>query len=220
MIRRLEPGEEEEVCKLIQDVFVEFVAPLYEKEGVDDFLHYVDPKVMAERSRSNHFTLLAEDSGNLVGVIEMRGFNHVSLLFVAREAQRRGIARKLLNEGLKISRRNRPDLPEVSRHQARRGAEHDGVVPALLHRLRDHGNAVVVVEHYLDVIKTADWIVDLGPEGGDGGGQILVAGTPEDVAAHETSHTGRFLARVLARGSKTLEQGDAQYQHMKTERFP
>jgi excinuclease ABC subunit A len=90
----------------------------------------------------------------------------------------------------------------------------------VLHRLRDHGNAVVVVEHNLDVIKTADWIVDLGPEGGDGGGQILVAGTPEDVAAHETSHTGRFLARVLARGSKTLEQGDAQYQHMKTERFP
>lgn len=123
MIRRLEPGEEEEVCKLIQDVFVEFVAPLYEKEGVDDFLHYVDPKVMAERSRSNHFTLLAEDSGNLVGVIEMRGFNHVSLLFVAREAQRRGIARKLLNEGLKISRRNRPDLPEVSVHSSPNAVE-------------------------------------------------------------------------------------------------
>ena len=70
----------------------------------------------------------------------------------------------------------------------------------VLHRLRDHGNAVVVVEHNLDVIKTADWIVDLGLEGGDGGGQIVVAGTPEDVARHPSSHTGRFLAGALARG--------------------
>jgi excinuclease ABC subunit A len=67
----------------------------------------------------------------------------------------------------------------------------------VLHRLRDHGNTVVVIEHNLDVIKTADWIVDLGPEGGDGGGRILVAGTPEDVARHPDSHTGRFLARTL-----------------------
>jgi excinuclease ABC subunit A len=67
----------------------------------------------------------------------------------------------------------------------------------VLHRLRDHGNTVVVIEHNLDVIKTADWIIDLGPEGGDGGGRILVAGTPEDVARHRESHTGRFLARAL-----------------------
>jgi len=67
----------------------------------------------------------------------------------------------------------------------------------VLHRLRDHGNTVVVIEHNLDVIKTADWLVDLGPEGGDGGGRILVAGTPEDVAVAADSHTGRYLARVL-----------------------
>jgi excinuclease ABC subunit A len=67
----------------------------------------------------------------------------------------------------------------------------------VLHRLRDHGNTVLVIEHNLDVIKTADWIIDLGPEGGDGGGRIVVAGTPEDVARHPDSHTGRFLARVL-----------------------
>jgi len=67
----------------------------------------------------------------------------------------------------------------------------------VLHRLRDHGNTVVVIEHNLDVIKTADWIVDLGPEGGDGGGEILVAGTPETVADHPGSHTGRFLRSVL-----------------------
>jgi excinuclease ABC subunit A len=67
----------------------------------------------------------------------------------------------------------------------------------VLHRLRDHGNTVVVIEHNLDVIKTADWLVDLGPEGGDGGGRILVAGTPEVVAAASTSYTGRYLAPIL-----------------------
>ncbi|HEB98277.1 MAG TPA: excinuclease ABC subunit UvrA, partial [Thiotrichales bacterium] len=64
---------------------------------------------------------------------------------------------------------------------------------AVLHRLRDHGNTVVVIEHNLDVIKTADWIIDLGPEGGEGGGQVIATGTPEDVAEHPASHTGRFL---------------------------
>ncbi|GAW95686.1 MULTISPECIES: excinuclease ABC subunit UvrA [Colwellia] len=67
----------------------------------------------------------------------------------------------------------------------------------VIHRLRDHGNTVVVIEHNLDVIKTADWIIDLGPEGGAGGGEILVAGTPEQVADHKTSHTARFLKPLL-----------------------
>jgi excinuclease ABC subunit A len=78
----------------------------------------------------------------------------------------------------------------------------------VLHRLRDHGNAVVVVEHNLDVVKTADWVVDLGLEGGDGGGQIVVTGTPEDVARHPSSHTGRFLAKILARGNTIAVCGD------------
>ncbi len=67
----------------------------------------------------------------------------------------------------------------------------------VLHRLRDHGNTIVVIEHNLDVIKTADWIIDLGPEGGDRGGTILVAGTPEQAARCKDSHTGRFLAPYL-----------------------
>ena len=67
----------------------------------------------------------------------------------------------------------------------------------VLHRLRDHGNTVVVIEHNLEVVKTADWIVDLGPEGGDRGGQVVVAGTPETVAAHPDSHTGYHLAALL-----------------------
>ena len=69
----------------------------------------------------------------------------------------------------------------------------------VLHRLRDHGNTVVVIEHNLDVIKTADWIVDLGPEGGSRGGQIIATGTPEQVAAEPASHTGRFLGPLLER---------------------
>jgi excinuclease ABC subunit A len=68
----------------------------------------------------------------------------------------------------------------------------------VLQRLRDHGNTVVVIEHNLDVIKTADWIIDLGPEGGDGGGRVIAEGTPEDVAKNKASYTGRYLKQVLA----------------------
>ncbi|HEY9547566.1 MAG TPA: excinuclease ABC subunit UvrA, partial [Solimonas sp.] len=69
----------------------------------------------------------------------------------------------------------------------------------VLERLRDHGNTVVIIEHNLDVIKTADWLIDLGPEGGSGGGEIVATGTPEDVAKNTRSHTGRFLKPMLKR---------------------
>ena len=72
----------------------------------------------------------------------------------------------------------------------------------VLHALVDQGNTVVVIEHNLEVIKTADWILDLGPEGGDGGGRIVAEGTPEDIAANPDSHTGRFLAPLLERSEK------------------
>ena len=68
---------------------------------------------------------------------------------------------------------------------------------AVLHRLRDDGNTIVVIEHNLDVIKTADWVIDLGPEGGHRGGQIIAEGTPEALAANKASHTGQFLAKIL-----------------------
>jgi excinuclease ABC subunit A len=80
----------------------------------------------------------------------------------------------------------------------------------VLERLRDEGNTVIVIEHNLDVIKTADWIVDLGPEGGDGGGEIVALGTPEDVAAHASSYTGGYLRKALAgtsAGEKRLAAG-------------
>jgi excinuclease ABC subunit A len=69
---------------------------------------------------------------------------------------------------------------------------------SVLHQLVELGNTVVVIEHNLDVIKTADWVIDLGPEGGSGGGKLVATGTPEQVAATKGSHTGEYLARVLA----------------------
>ncbi len=66
-----------------------------------------------------------------------------------------------------------------------------------MHRLRDRGNTVVVIEHSLDVIKTADWVIDLGPEGGDGGGRIVATGTPEQIAATKGSFTGDYLKRLV-----------------------
>ncbi|HEB63102.1 MAG TPA: ATP-binding cassette domain-containing protein, partial [Gammaproteobacteria bacterium] len=72
----------------------------------------------------------------------------------------------------------------------------------VLHRLRDHGNTVVVIEHNLDVIKTADWIIDLGPEGGDGGGEIIAQGTPSTVSRKKSSYTGGFLKPLLAADKK------------------
>ena len=76
----------------------------------------------------------------------------------------------------------------------------------VLHTLVDQGNTVVVIEHNLEVIKTADWLLDLGPEGGDGGGRIVAEGTPEDVAANPESHTGRFLAPMLLPPAKKVRR--------------
>ena len=69
----------------------------------------------------------------------------------------------------------------------------------VLHELVDQGNTVVVIEHNLEVIKTADWVLDLGPEGGDGGGELVAMGTPEDIAAEKRSYTGQFLKELLGR---------------------
>jgi excinuclease ABC subunit A len=74
----------------------------------------------------------------------------------------------------------------------------------VLNRLVEQGNTVVVIEHNLDVIKTADWIIDLGPEGGDAGGTLVVEGTPEDVAACERSYTGQFLREILGARPEAL----------------
>ena len=72
----------------------------------------------------------------------------------------------------------------------------------VLQRLRDHGNTIVIIEHNLDVIKTADWIIDLGPAGGDEGGQLMATGTPETVAKNKRSYTGEFLGKIFSTQSR------------------
>ena len=76
----------------------------------------------------------------------------------------------------------------------------------VLHRLVDTGNTVLVIEHNLEVIKTADWIIDLGPEGGDNGGRLVVEGTPEKVAATPASYTGQYLAPYLGSAAKKKQK--------------
>ena len=79
----------------------------------------------------------------------------------------------------------------------------------MLHKLRDDGNTIVVIEHNLDVIKTADWVIDLGPEGGHRGGEIIATGTPEDLARMPQSYTGQFLARTLGLERKPARRKSA-----------
>ena len=88
----------------------------------------------------------------------------------------------------------------------------------VLHRLVDHGNTVVVIEHNLDVLKTADWLIDLGPEGGEKGGYVIAVGTPEDLAANASSSTGQFLKPVLARSAKKAARGARSNGSLRTKR--
>ena len=77
----------------------------------------------------------------------------------------------------------------------------------VLHRLREHGNTVVVIEHNLDVIKTADWVIDLGPEGGEGGGRIVAQGTPEQITRNEASFTGAYLRQLFGQPAQPRKAG-------------
>jgi GNAT superfamily N-acetyltransferase len=112
-IRQMKPGEEGRVCHLVHQVFNDFVAPRFEQEGVEEFLRYADPILMAKRAQSNQLALIAEANGELYGIIEMVNFNHISLLFVARKRQHQGIGRQLLKEALTIARRYEPNLSEI-----------------------------------------------------------------------------------------------------------
>ena len=117
-IRLMKHGEESIACRLAVEVFNEFVAPHYSQEGVSEFRRYIEPDLMSKRVKSDHFVLLAEMDDRLVGIIEVMDFNHISLLFVSREAQRKGIAKRLLNEALQICSRNNPNLSQVSVHSS------------------------------------------------------------------------------------------------------
>jgi GNAT superfamily N-acetyltransferase len=113
-IRPMQAGEETPVCELIARVFQAFVAPDLTPEGVQEFLKYVQPESLLERSQVNHFVLVGLAQDRIVGVIEVRGYQHVSLLFVDQAYQGRGIARDLWRRALDICRREKPGLAEVS----------------------------------------------------------------------------------------------------------
>ena len=114
LIRPIAPGEEQEIALLVIRSFNDHVAPHYSSEGVQEFLRYADPGAMVRRAAAGHFVLVGEDAAKVIGMIEVRDYCHVSMLFVKGEHHRKGIARKLLQEALSICRRKRPDLVGVT----------------------------------------------------------------------------------------------------------
>lgn len=112
----MKPAEEQEVSALVVRVFTAYVAPLYSPEGVQEFLRYADPQAIALRSTSTHFVLVAEYANICIAMIEVRDYDHISMLFVEGEHQRKGISRSLLREALSICKESRPDLSSVTVH--------------------------------------------------------------------------------------------------------
>ncbi len=112
--RPMVPGEAGDVCCLVNRVFQTFVAPQYSQEGVDEFLRYAQGEAMAARARANHFVLVAELDGSLVGAIEVRHYSHISLLFVEETFQRRGTARELVRRALEVCTGSLVDLKTVT----------------------------------------------------------------------------------------------------------
>jgi predicted GNAT family N-acyltransferase len=103
-----------EVSNLVADVFDGLVAPEYSSEGVQEFHRYIEPTAFRARSQTNHFSLVALAQTKIVGMIEMRGYNHVSLLFVAQDFQRKGIAKELLIQAIQICQGYEPQPSEIS----------------------------------------------------------------------------------------------------------
>lgn len=112
--RPMQMGEENDVCSLVDRVFDEFIAPLYSAEGVQEFRKYVQPKLLQSRSQADHFVLLALAENAIVGMIEVRGNAHISLLYVDSSFQHQGIGRELLRRSLDICLRHRPELREIT----------------------------------------------------------------------------------------------------------
>ncbi len=110
----MRPGEETQVCELIARVFDEFIAPDFSPEGVDEFLKYIQPNALQERSETNHFALVAVLAEKLVGVIEIRNHNHVSLYFVDKAHIGEGIGKALWHQALAICRRDNAGLTHIS----------------------------------------------------------------------------------------------------------
>jgi len=112
--RLIKSGEESAVCTLVAHVFNEFVAPEYSDEGVEEFLKYVEPNSLLERSQEDHFVLVALLLEEIVGMIEVREYGHISLLFVDKRFQRIGIGKALLQKALEICFSHKPGLSKIS----------------------------------------------------------------------------------------------------------
>jgi GNAT superfamily N-acetyltransferase len=112
--RLMKPGEESEIFDLVFRTFSEFIAPRYSRAGILEFLKYIRPGLLLERLQKEHFVLLAIAQRKIIGIIEVRRNRHISLLFVDRSYQKRGIARKLLRRTLRICMKEKPDLSKIT----------------------------------------------------------------------------------------------------------
>lgn len=119
--RVIEPGEEKKVSELVLESFGEFIRHEYSQEGVDEFRRYAQPEALEERSRADHCVLVATVKDRIAGVIEIRQHDHISLLFVERRLQRKGIAKDLLQKALEVMRTAKPDLERVTVNSSRYG---------------------------------------------------------------------------------------------------
>ncbi len=112
--RQMKPGEESQIIKLVSAVFCQSVAPQYSEEGIAEFLKYAHSDLLAERTKLNHYVIVAELDNEIIGVIETRNHSHISLFFVEREFQRQGIGRELLKKAVQACLDNNPKLAEIT----------------------------------------------------------------------------------------------------------
>jgi GNAT superfamily N-acetyltransferase len=112
--RLMIPGEEETVINIVSEVFNEFVAPQYSEEGITEFYKYANTAALAERSKENHFTVIAELNNNPVAIIEVRNNNHVSFFFNKAKYQRKGIGRELLKYAVGVCKKNNPTIQKIT----------------------------------------------------------------------------------------------------------
>ena len=155
-------------------------------------------EVLADERRGSA-AAVPERAGRGLAAADAHGRGAVAICSSGRAPRRCPAARPSASN----SRANSPSAPPAALYtyldEPTTGLHFHDVAQLLdvLHRLRDEGNTIVVIEHNLDVIKTADWIIDLGPDGGAGGGRVLVSGTPEEVARHPDSYTARYLEPLV-----------------------
>ena len=112
--RLMESGEEAEVCRIVIETFNEFIAHLYSQEGIREFLRYVKPRLFIRRLRANHIILVAKEQEKLIGMIEVRDYNHISLFYVLQKFQQKGSGKKLLRRALEICLEHKAELLELT----------------------------------------------------------------------------------------------------------